>query len=157
MFDNGELTESGQFVQQGKEHGEKLCNFLLFLYQLFQVMEPTDTVFEAPYAGRRRFTYGVLSKYVGLVELAHFHCLQREIPAENKVAAHAVKRIIGVPKGISHDENKRLMVAEMNRIYGLALKYKSNDRTKKVTEDDRADAIAVGRAWLLKYHEDWVD
>lgn len=157
MFDNGRLASSGQYVQVGDEHGEKLANFFEWLSRLIRDLQPDDTVFEAPYAGRhRRYTFGVLSKYVGVVELTHFHCLARELPAENKIAAHAVKRALGVPKGQTHDDNKRLMVAEINQVYGLALRYKKEDRAKKVTEDDRADAIAVGRAWLLRYHADWL-
>jgi hypothetical protein len=156
VFDNGELTESGQYVQEGAEHGEKLTNFLQWLVQTIGELAPNDVVFEAPYAGRRRFTFGVLSKYVALVELAHFYVLGREMPAENKFAAHLVKKIIGVRKGASHVENKRLMVNEVNQLYGLSLKFKQNDKRKTTTEDDRADAIALGRAWLLKYHPEWM-
>ena len=50
-----------------------------------------------------------------------------------------------------YDLRKKAMVDRINELYGLDLRFKADDKTKKVSQDDTADGIAVGRAWLLQH------
>lgn len=149
LFVGGVLAAHGRYRHRGTGHGERLAHFGPWLTTLLSELEPTQVAYEAPYSGRMRHTFGVLSKYVGVVESVHFSVYGAEIPPENAVAAHAVKRAIGARKGRDHEENKRIVLLLVNQVFGLALKYKDHDDTKRVSEDDEADAIAVAWAWHL--------
>lgn len=151
LFIDGELAQHGKYVQQGDAHGEKLSTFRAWVLKLCREVEPTQLVYEAPYSGRMRNTFGVLSRYAGIVELCHFEHFHSELPPANAVPAHQVKKAIGASKGKSHEENKRIVLLLVNQVFGLALKYKANDTTKKVSQDDEADAIALGWAWHVLY------
>jgi hypothetical protein len=151
VFDNGELVTYGRYRQCGESHGEKLATFDVWLIDLLKWQAPTHVVVEAPYAGRVRHTYGILMLYVGKVLEQHFRHFGEEMPKHHLVPAHLVKRILGVKKGTSHEQNKKRVLLLINQLYGLSLKFKSNDRTKRVSEDDTADAIALNRAWWLRY------
>lgn len=155
MFDNGILTQHGRYVQQGEQghHGEKLFHFRGWLLRMLEEFLPTQLVYEAPYSGRMRNTFGVLSRYAGVVELCHFEHYGHELPAANAVAAHLVKKAIGAKKGKNHDQNKKIVLALINEVFGLGLKWKDNDTTKKVSQDDEADAIALNWAWHLLYRK----
>lgn len=150
VFDGQELGEYGKYRQEGKEHGEHLMHFGAWLLEVLAAYKPDYMVVEMPYAGRRRYTYGVLMMYFGAVIRAHFEHFGFEMPTEDRVAAHAVKRLLEMPKGSDHENRKRMMVNEINWLYGLNLKFKAKDKTKKVSDDDIADAIAVGRARLIR-------
>jgi len=154
VFDDRKLVGKGKYRQQGKDHGEKLLNFRGWLLRLLKRTHPQHVVFEAPYAGRRRFTYGVLMLYVGVVLACHFEVFEQEVPAQNRIQPNVVKRTLKMAKGDDHEDRKRLMVDEINKLYDLKLRFKPNDKTKAVSDDDIADAIAVGRTWLERYsHE----
>jgi len=92
-------------------------------------------------------TFGVLSRYVGAIEAAHFEHYEREIEKSEAVPAHLVKKAIGAKKGQNHEANKKIVVLLINEVFGLSLKFKANDATKKVSQDDEADAIALNWAW----------
>lgn len=157
VFDNADpmnLVAHGRFLQQGADHGEKLLNFALWLQQHLAQWDPTEVAYEAPYAGRKRFTYGVLMMYVAVVLMIHIQHFGTEVPKVNRVAAHLVKKRIRVRKGASHEENKKIVVLWANETYGLSLKFKANDKTKKVSQDDEADGIAVGYARLIAPGDD---
>jgi hypothetical protein len=146
---NGELERHGKFGQQGEDHGERLACFRHWLLGTFKQFTPDQVVYERPYSGRRRNAYGVLQLYVAALLIAHWEHFEREIPVANSVPAREVKRRNRMRKGKDHEANKRIAVLLANRLYGLRLKYKSNDRKKAVSQDDVADAILLGRAWLL--------
>lgn len=147
VFDGGELLSHGFYKQQGSLHGEKLMNFRRWLLEMLERWEPHVLVYEAPYQGRMKNTFGILSRYVGIIEAAHFEHYGREIAKEEAVAAHMVKRAIGARKGEDHEANKKIVLLLVNKHFGLNLKFKANDVNKKVTQDDEADAIALNWAW----------
>lgn len=149
VFDEGELIKSGRYRIDGTGHGEKLVAFRGWLAKMLVEWKPAQLVYERPFAGRRRHAFGVLSLYVAVLAIAHWEFFGTEIPDANSVPAREVKRRNKMRKGTSHDQNKKIGVLLANQLYGLSLKFKSNDKTKKVSEDDRADAILLGRAWLI--------
>jgi hypothetical protein len=149
LFEDGRLAAHGRHRQDGKEHGEKLLTFAVWLGETMKKLRPTVVAYEAPYAGRKRYTYGVLMMYVAVMLLMHVQHFGAELPKKNRVAAQVVKRRIRVRKGRTHDENKKIVVAWANETYGLALRWAQGDRTKAKSQDDEADAIAVGHAWLV--------
>lgn len=154
VFDDGQLAAHGRYVQQGKGHGQRLATFRGWALGMLQEFQPTQLIYEAPYSGRMRNTFGVLSKYAGIVECAHFEHYARDISPANAVAAHLVKKAIGATKGRSHEENKKIVVLLVNQVFGLSLKFKSNDVSKKTSQDDEADAIALNWAWHVLYRSD---
>lgn len=146
VFDDDRLVAWGHLRQEGDEHGEKLANFAAWLTQMLTEHRPTHLVFEMPYPGRRRNTYGVLMLYVAEVLRLHWLHYGQEVPKVLRVPARTVKRALKVKKGKDHDENKRIMVREVNRLFDLALKWDPKDKTKRVSQDDEADAIALVHA-----------
>jgi Holliday junction resolvasome RuvABC endonuclease subunit len=154
VFDRGKLIDYGKYQQRGKAHGERLMHFQRWLTATIDEFKPDQVVVEKPYAGPRRSVFGVLMLYIAMILAVHFRRFECELPDENRVPANLVKKILKMPKGANHEARKRMMVNEINRLYGLNLKFKSDDKTKKVSEDDIADGIAVGRAWLLRYRTD---
>lgn len=149
LFEDGRLLHHGRRRQDGVDHGERLSGFREWLKALLHQYRPSQVVYEKPFAGRRRNAFGVLSLYVAVVLMAHWDAFGAELPDANAVAAREVKRRNKMRKGKDHEGNKKIAVLLANRLYGLRLKFKSNDKTKKVSEDDTADAILLGRAWLI--------
>jgi hypothetical protein len=148
------MMEYGHFRQHGEGHGERLANFATWLAQMFQDWQPTRVIYEAPYQGRMRNTFGILSRYVGVIEAVHFTCLGREFDKEEAVPAHMVKKAIGAPKGMNHEHNKKIVLLLVNKRFGLNLRFKGNDVAKKVSQDDDADAIALNWAWHKLYRSE---
>jgi Holliday junction resolvasome RuvABC endonuclease subunit len=161
LFEGATLVAYGKHQQRGTEHDERLVNFEDWLRALLKEHRPEVVVVEAPYAGRRRFTYGVLMLYLAVVLMVHMRHFGCPMPSAQRVAAHQVKRLCGVQrakqggafekKGSAHETNKRLMINRINELYGLDLRFKAGDKTKRVSDDDVADAIAVGHAWIVRY------
>lgn len=149
LFEAGQLISYGKFLQKGKGHGERLMHFRQWILAMLQEFRPTQLVYEKPYSGRMKNTFGILSRYAGVIELAHFEHFQAEMPADNAVAAHLIKKAIGAKKGRNHEQNKKIVLLLINQVFGLSLKYKSNDQTKKISEDDTADGIACNWAWHI--------
>lgn len=149
VFENGALVTQGRFIQQGKGHGQKLSAFRQWILQMLEEFAPTQLAYEKPYSGRMRNTFGILSRYAGVIEIAHFEHFGYELPEENALAAHLIKKVIGAKKGKNHEQNKKIVLLMVNKAFGLSLKYKDNDPTKKTSQDDEADAIAVNWAWHL--------
>lgn len=150
VFEGKRLSKYGKYVQQGKEHGERLAHFDEWLTEQFSKFVPQQVIIEMPYSGRRRFTFGVLMMYFAIVISAFYRWAGYEMPKANRITASMVKRRMRMEKGSSHAERKRMMVEKINEVYGLALKFKATDKHKKVSDDDIADAIAVARAWLIQ-------
>jgi Holliday junction resolvasome RuvABC endonuclease subunit len=153
VCDDGVLIGHGVYKQEGDGHGERLMRFRSWLLEMFTQWAPHVVAYEAPYQGRMKNTFGILSRYVGAIEAAHFEHYQVEIEKTQAVAAHLVKKTIGAKKGENHEANKKIVVLLVNQRFGLSLKYKSNDRNKTVTQDDEADAIALAWAWYRLYRE----
>lgn len=147
IMDDGVLVAHGCYIQKGPGHGERLMRFRQWLLQMFADWSPHLLVYEAPYQGRMKNTFGILSRYVGAIESAHFEHYDREIEKSEAVPAHMVKKAIGAKKGQNHEANKKIVVLLINECFGLSLKFKANDTTKKVSQDDEADAIALNWAW----------
>jgi hypothetical protein len=95
----------------------------------------------------------VLSAYIGMLKATYYEVSGSDLDERDGIAAHLIKRRIGARKGRSHDENKRIVVQLVNERFGLSLAYQSEDRSKKTSDDDIADAIAVGWSVLLAEHE----
>jgi len=153
LFDNGELIAHGVYRQSGTGHGERLMRFRHWLLAMFQEWQPHVLVYEAPYQGRMKNTFGVLSRYVGIIEASHFEHYGLEIDRPQAVPAHLVKKAIGAKKGANHEANKKIVVLLVNQTFGLSLKFKANDPNKTVTQDDEADAIALNWAWHALYRQ----
>lgn len=142
---NEELVRYDKFVLPEKlGHGGRLCHFRDELTHLMAELLPTRVVYEAPYQGRMRKVFGVLSMYIGMLKAMYFEVSGVDLADEDGIAAHLVKRRIGARRGRSHDENKRIVVQLVNERFGIALAYNATDRSKRLSDDDVADAIAVG-------------
>ena len=155
VFDDGKLAGYGHYRQQGKGHAERLVNFRLWLLDMFARWAPAEVVYEVPFQSRNSHAFGVLTKYVAAIEIAHFEYKGEEVPEENAIVAHAVKKAIKAPKPQTgkkktHDANKKIVLLMVNEHFGLNLKFKANDTTKSVSQDDDADAIALNWAWHIR-------
>jgi Holliday junction resolvasome RuvABC endonuclease subunit len=143
IYEHGKLKDFGRYLQVGREHGERLINYIFWLQELFNRVKPTTVVYEAPFQGRHRNAFAVLSMYRGAIIAAHFDVFGRELADRNAIPAHLIKRVLGVPKG-THDENKKAVIEVINKKHGLSLKWATGDTKKQKSQDDVADAIAVG-------------
>lgn len=133
-----------------------MLEFAAWLRTMLQSHQPDELVVEKPYAGPMRNTFGVLMMYVAVVLLVHFEYRSAELPRINFMLPHLVKKSFRLPKGSSHEARKRTMVETINARYGLSLVFKPGDKTKRISEDDTADAIALGDAWLRRFRPDSV-
>ena len=142
---NEELVRYDKFVLPEKlGHGGRLCHFRHELKILMADLSPTRVVYEAPYQGRMRYAFGVLSLYIGMLKATYYEVSGTDLADEDAIAAHLIKRRIGARRGRDHDENKRIVVQLVNERFGIALAYDANDRSKHRSDDDVADAIALG-------------
>lgn len=149
VFENGELEDHGKFVTEGKDHGARLLSFQKWLYGMLKKLKPTDVAVELPYPGRSRNSYGVLQMYYGVLLEEYYHYFKAELPSSSKIPSSQIKRKMNVKSGRSYEDNKRRMVERINEEYGLSLTFVANDRTKRRSQDDVADAIAVGHVWQM--------
>jgi Holliday junction resolvasome RuvABC endonuclease subunit len=132
-----------------------LASFESWLDELLMNYSPDQVLLEKPFFGHRRNTYGVLQMYVAIVLASYYRWSGGEIPSENRIAAHEVKRRLKQPKGKSYEDRKRLMVRTINKRFNLRLRFKAKDPSKKLSDDDTADAIAVVWSWILVERPDW--
>jgi Holliday junction resolvasome RuvABC endonuclease subunit len=151
-FESGTLKDHGKHVMSGKSHSEKLNGFLHWVIATMRQYKPTAVAFEAPFQGRHANAYGVLSMYKGVVLSAHWHVFETPFPDENQIPAHIIKKVLGMPKAKGattaerHTANKRMVIKLINGLYGTSFQY-SDPESKRKSEDDVADAVAVGHAW----------
>jgi Holliday junction resolvasome RuvABC endonuclease subunit len=148
LFEGQVLVNWGKYVQVGKHHGQRLFGFYQWLHQICKTHQPSRVIAEAVYPGRSKNAFGVLKMYQAILMAFHFARYRCEMAPDQLITPAVVKRIVGVPKGSTHEDRKRAMVKHINKSFGLRLRFKANDRTKKVSDDDIADAIAVGSAWV---------
>lgn len=155
LYDRGALARSGKLRLTDKGHGAKRLAFRAWLRDLLRDTDPHHLLVEQPYAGRFKSTFAILSRYVGVVEEVHVEHFGRELPKEDQVPAHEVKRAIGARRvkaasaNEAHSRNKQVVLDLVNQAFGLQLRYVEGDETKRTSDDDRADAIAVNWAWHL--------
>jgi Holliday junction resolvasome RuvABC endonuclease subunit len=150
VFEGTDLVDHGKYVTEGVSHDERLLRFQLWLMQLFDAVHPEELVVERAFSGRQRNAYGVLMLYHGALMASWFAFRGEPLPDECRIMAKSVKRLLGFKQLTSHDARKKQAVQAINKLYRLRLKYKSHDPFKKVSEDDVADAIAAGRAYLIQ-------
>lgn len=150
-FQDGTPIAYGKYVPTGEHHGEKLSHFREWLTEQLKGYQPDALLIEAPFAGRRRFAFGVLMMYCGVALQSHFEYFGVEQPPEHRVPAHLIKKLLRARKTSSYEQRKKNMVLAMNQRYGLSLRFKANDRTKKVSDDDTADALALVTAFLIHH------
>lgn len=155
VFTHGDLSAYGKYLQRGAGHGEKLARFGPWLEALIRETHADVVILEQPFNGRNRNAYRVLLMYVAKVVELHWRRFHRELPPTCQIPPTTVKRLLKFPRGADHAANKRIAVEAINGLYDLDLTYKHNDVTKEESDDDIADAIALGRAYLLQHHA-WV-
>jgi len=147
-FRDGKPERFGKFVPEGVTHQEKLAHLARTLEGAIgatPVGARTDVIFEEPYLGRNRHAYvlmlyhgAALATAVNLLGTEHVHVM----------GPRAVKRALALPKKASYEQRKRQAVREANRLFGLHLRYKPRDPRKTVSDDDTADALLLGQAFL---------
>lgn len=122
------------------EIGAKLAAFFAFLMSLILLYKPSALVIEKPLTRRGAVT-ARHNELLGIARLVWFHCTSQEILDSWIISSVTVKSVMGVKRGESHEENKKIMVHKINSLYGLNLKFDPNSKIK--TDDDTADALAV--------------
>lgn len=154
LFVDGRLHDYGKYLQVGQGHGERLVRYLQWLREVFDTLKPTAVTVEAPYQSRNPVSYAVLTLYRAALLMAHVWYFGRELPDNAQLPAYLVKRGLGVERAMAkdrdkrHAENKKLVIEEINRLYDTRFRYVDGDAKKKKSEDDIADAVAVGHVWL---------
>ncbi|TFH49104.1 MAG: hypothetical protein E4H01_04980 [Lysobacterales bacterium] len=147
LFHGVKPVAHGKYLHKGKAHGQKLAEFEDWLVALLERDDPEVLVVEAPYAGRRRFAFGVLMMYYGVVQMAHIRWRGKELPSEHRMAANQVKRLLHLPKGATHTARKIIAIERINQLYGMSFVFSEN---KKHSDDDTADSMAVARAYYIQ-------
>src|SRR6476620_1068905 len=84
---NGRLHSCGTYRQEGTDHGERLMNFQRWLFAFVQEQGPTHVIYEVPYPGRQKLTFGVLQLYISVILGVHFECFGYEVPEHGRVTA----------------------------------------------------------------------
>ncbi len=136
-----ELARYGKFVfKSTAEVGEKLVVFEEFLGTLILTMEPDRLLLERPMTRRANTTIRH-TELVGIVRKVWRQMTDLEILDSWIISPITVKAAMNVKRGADHEQNKKIMVAKINDLYGLNLKFDKNSKLK--TDDDTADAIAV--------------
>lgn len=139
----GKLESYGKYIQkQSGSKGKKLAQFAEWFSSLLEAKKPTIILIEKPYRGRNSNVLANLSKFIAVVELCAFLTLDLELKDEWFLDPRAIKKALQVQRGKDYDDNKRIMVNRINQLFGLKLKY-SKSKSKKLSDDDVADAIAV--------------
>jgi Holliday junction resolvasome RuvABC endonuclease subunit len=150
LFREGVPDSFGKYHQVGVSHDERLFHFHRWLGGQLQAIKPDELVLEEPYFSRQPKTFGVLTQYCTVVLLCHMEYFGRPMASQNRIQPAQVKRELKAKYGTNHTNRKRLMVLLMNQTYGLELRFKHPDKLKRVSDDDIADALALGRAWLQR-------
>ena len=143
----GKLEGYGKYIQkQTGSKGKRLAQFAEWLTGLLEAKKPTIILIERPYRGRNSNVLASLSKFIAVVELCAYITLDLELEDSWFLDPRFIKKQLKVSKGKDYEDNKRLMVNRINELFGLKLKF-STRKSKKLTDDDVADAIAILVAW----------
>lgn len=154
VFHDSDLHTYGKFFQVGKSHGERLMNFAAWLEATFTSLNPDHVVIEMPHGGGRGKAFKILTQYSAMVFMVHFKVFKRELLDSHCMYPISVKKQVGVQTTTDHDQNKAVMVDKINQLFGLSLHFNADDKRKKSTDDDIADAIALVVAWLRRSNRD---
>lgn len=154
VFENLDLYKYGKFLQKGKDHGEKFSHFAPWLLAIYELFQPDNVLVELPHGGNRGRAFEVLTQYVAVVLLTHFQFFQKELPDSHRLYPTTIKAQLKVVSAKDHDKNKAIMVERINGMFDLALYYSPYEKSKLKNDDDIADAIALGVAWLLRTGQD---
>jgi len=139
----GKLEDYGKYIQkQSGSKGKKLAQFADWLTSLLEAKKPTVVLIEKPYRGRNSNVLANISKFIAVVELCAYLTLDLELDDSWFLDPRFIKRALKVQKGRDYDDNKKIMVNKINDLFGLKLKY-SQKKSKKLSDDDIADAIAI--------------
>lgn len=142
---DGGLTQYGKLIFKASASvGEKLAAWEEFASALIDTIRPDRIVLERPMSRSGAVTarhYELL----GILRFAYRRSTGAEVGADCLIPARTAKLTVGVRKGGTYEDRKRYMVERINAITGLALKYDA--KSKRVSDDDIADAIAI----LLTY------
>lgn len=136
-----ELLGFGKLVfKAGSEIGEKLLAFGDWADSMLDHATPHALYIEKPLSRRGNVTQRH-AELVGVLRDRWRRYADQEILESWVIPATTVKRCMNVKRGISHADNKRIMVDKVNQLYGLHLEFNKGSKLK--SEDDCADAIAV--------------
>lgn len=148
VFNESRLERWGKFHPEGEKgrHGARLASYEAWLTTQLAQFKPVYLLVEQPYSARNPKAFSVLSRYYGIAELCHWRHFQEELPDDQRPTPKGVKDQLAANRaGIPYEQRKQLMVDLINDMYRLHLTYKKRSRD---SDDDIADAIAVGHAWL---------
>ncbi len=139
----GKLESYGKYIpKQSGSKGKKLAQFADWLTSLLEAKKPTIILIEKPYRGRNSNVLANLSKYIAVAELCAYLTLDLELEDSWFLDPRSIKKALKVQRGKDYDDNKKIMVNRINELFGLKLKY-SKKKSKKLSDDDISDAIAV--------------
>jgi Holliday junction resolvasome RuvABC endonuclease subunit len=122
------------------ELGEKLVALEECLRVLFETYRPGRLFVEKPLARRGNTTHRHY-EVLGVVKKLWRETTDTELLDSWLVSSVTVKNKLRVKRGSNHEHNKELMVKKINDLLGLKLSYHPN--SKRQSDDDIADAIAV--------------
>lgn len=143
------LERYGKFVFKSTAGvGEKLVSFEEFMDALIETFWPEILLIERPLS-RRANTTARHYELLGICRKVWTERTGSEIDEKWIISPLTVKSAMQVAKGTSHEDNKKKMVAKVNSLYGLSLKFDKNSKLK--TDDDTADAIAVLTTYWRRY------
>lgn len=146
VFHNGLPCNWGKVSLGHEEHDLRLREVHNLVLQLVADYLPSEVVLEEPYLGRARHAH-VLLLYLGVVLCTLVQLRGVPLPVRNRIPPRTVKKVMNLPHKGEYADRKRQAVTRCNKLFGLRLRYKENDRDKKVSDDDVADALLVGAAW----------
>jgi Holliday junction resolvasome RuvABC endonuclease subunit len=127
--------------------GAKVRDAYEFFWDLFRFYKPTRICLEKPVM-RHGSSTARHNEMLAVVRLAAISAGAGEIADEAMIPPQTIKRCLKVPKGDSHEENKRNMLELVNQRLGLRLKFHKGSKLE--SDDDIADAIAVLMTlWVL--------
>jgi Holliday junction resolvasome RuvABC endonuclease subunit len=136
-----ELLGFGKLVfKSGSDIGEKLLAFGDWADAMLVHAQPHAVYIEKPLSRRGNVTQRH-AELVGILRDRWRRHAGQEIIESWIIPATTVKRVMNVKRGISHSDNKRIMVDKVNQLYGLSLCFSKGSKLQ--SEDDCADAIAV--------------
>ncbi len=149
LFVDGEPTAYGKYEPEGGL-GAKLNGYRNWLLHMLAMYQPDVLVVEVPYQNPKyKNTYGLLMMFFGVALSCHAQHFGDEMPDHHRLHPSSIKATLGAQgTKMTHAQRKERMVCYMNEIYGLGLRYKKGS---KKSEDDIADALAAGRAWLIRH------
>jgi Holliday junction resolvasome RuvABC endonuclease subunit len=131
-------------VKSTAEVGQRLDALEDALRELIRAVEPERLLLEKPLSRKGVVTMRH-NEIVGIVRKVFFEETGGEILDSWIIAPASVKKSLGIERGGSHEENKRLGVERVNQLYGLGLRFHKSSKIE--TDDDTADAILVLSAY----------